>query len=124
MTDKVASDDDAINLDSLLSGFNSEGVLEEDAEDQTRLTSNHEDLEQTLRDTNASPVVNLVNRILLQALQLGASDSTLNPSRSGCRCASAIAPWISGSTACPVASAKKSCSGCWTAPPPNWGSTN
>ena len=78
-----ASDDDAINLDSLLSGFNSEGVLEEDAEDQTRLTSNHEDLEQTLRDTNASPVVNLVNRILLQALQLGASDIHVEPQQIG-----------------------------------------
>ena len=78
-----ASDDDAINLDSLLSGFNSEGVLEEDAEDQTRLTSNHEDLEQTLLDTNASPVVNLVNRILLQALQLGASDIHVEPQQIG-----------------------------------------
>lgn len=78
-----ASDDDAINLDSLLSGFNSEGVLEENAEDQTRLTANHEDLEQTLRDTNASPVVNLVNRILLQALQLGASDIHVEPQQIG-----------------------------------------
>ena len=80
---KASASDDDINLDSLLSGFNSEGVLEEDAEDQTRLTSNHEDLEQTLRDTNASPVVNLVNRILLQALQLGASDIHVEPQQIG-----------------------------------------
>ena len=82
-SDDNPSDNDAINFDSLLSGFNSEGVLEEDAEDQTRLTSNHEDLEQTLRDTNASPVVNLVNRILLQALQLGASDIHVEPQQIG-----------------------------------------
>ena len=48
-----------------------------------RLASNHEDLEQTLRDTNASPVVNLVNRILLQALQLGASDIHVEPQQIG-----------------------------------------
>ena len=82
-SDDNPSDNDAINFDSLLSGFNSEGVLEEDAEDQTRLTSNHEDLEKALRDTNASPVVNLVNRILLQALQLGASDIHVEPQQIG-----------------------------------------
>ncbi len=78
-----ASDDGAINFDSLLSGFNSEGVLEEDPAEQGRLASNHEDLEKTLRDTNASPVVNLVNRILLQALQLGASDIHVEPQQIG-----------------------------------------
>ncbi|MEB3159293.1 MAG: GspE/PulE family protein [Synechococcus sp.] len=75
--------DEATNLDSLLAGFNSEGVLEEDPEELARLAANHEDLEQTLRDTNASPVVNLVNRILLQALQLGASDIHVEPQQLG-----------------------------------------
>ena len=82
-SDDNPSDNDAINLDSLLSGFNSEGVLEEDPAELARLASNHEDLEQTLRDTNASPVVNLVNRILLQALQLGASDIHVEPQQIG-----------------------------------------
>ena len=72
-----------INLDSLLSGFNSDGVLEEEPEEAARLGSRHEDLEQTFRDTNASPVVNLVNRILLQALQLGASDIHVEPQQIG-----------------------------------------
>ena len=82
-SDDNPSDNDAINFDSLLSGFNSEGVLEEDPAEQGRLASNHEDLEKTLRDTNASPVVNLVNRILLQALQLGASDIHVEPQQIG-----------------------------------------
>ena len=70
-------------VESLLSDFNSEGVLVEDPEERARLSSTHEDLEQTLRDTNASPVVNLVNRILLQALQLGASDIHVEPQQVG-----------------------------------------
>ena len=77
------NEEEAIHLDSLLSGFNSEGVLEEDPDEVAQRASNHEDLEQTFRDTNASPVVNLVNRILLQALQLGASDIHVEPQQVG-----------------------------------------
>jgi len=68
---------------SLLEGFNPEGVLEEDPEEAARTEALHEDLEQTLKDTNTSPVVNLVNRILLQALQLGASDIHVEPQQVG-----------------------------------------
>ena len=82
-TNDAGNEDEPINLDSLLTGFNSTGVLEEDPEEEARLAANHEDLEQTFRDTNASPVVNLVNRILLQALQLGASDIHVEPQQIG-----------------------------------------
>ncbi len=82
-TNEADNADETINLDSLLTGFNSTGVLEEDPDDVARLAASHEDLEQTLHDTNASPVVNLVNRILLQALQLGASDIHVEPQQIG-----------------------------------------
>ena len=68
---------------SLLDGFNPEGVLEDDADENARLAGLHEDLEQSLRDSETSPVVNLVNRILLQALQLGASDIHVEPQQAG-----------------------------------------
>ncbi len=68
---------------SLLDGFNPEGVLEEDPDENARLAGLHEDLEQSLRDSETSPVVNLVNRILLQALQLGASDIHVEPQQAG-----------------------------------------
>ena len=72
-----------VNFDSLLTGFDNDVVLEEDEEEKARLAINQEDLESTLRDTNASPVVNLVNRILLKALQLGASDIHVEPQQDG-----------------------------------------
>jgi len=68
---------------SLLDGFDPEGVLEDDADENARLAGLHEDLEQSLRDSETSPVVNLVNRILLQALQLGASDIHVEPQQAG-----------------------------------------
>lgn len=68
---------------SLLDGFNPEGVLEEDPDENARLAGLHDDLEQSLRDSVTSPVVNLVNRILLQALQLGASDIHVEPQQAG-----------------------------------------
>ena len=75
--------DEPTPVHSLLTDFNSTGVLDEDPEDVARLAATHEDLEQTLQDTNASPVVNLVNRILLQALQLEASDIHVEPQQIG-----------------------------------------
>ncbi len=77
--------DEPDDLESLLSSFNSTGVLEEDPEEQERQAAAHEDLEKTFRDTNASPVVNVVNRILLQSLQLGASDIHVEPQQNGLR---------------------------------------
>ncbi|MGC6482952.1 MAG: GspE/PulE family protein [Synechococcus sp.] len=77
------TDEDAINLDSLLSGFSTEGVLDEDPTELAALSTNAEDLEKTLSETGTSPVVSLVNRILLQALQLGASDIHVEPQQMG-----------------------------------------
>ena len=68
---------------SLLAGFNAEGVLEEDPEEQARLASSVEDLESSLMDSDSSPVINLVDRILLEALQTEASDVHVEPQQDG-----------------------------------------
>ena len=68
---------------SLLAGFSAEGVLEEDPAEQARLASSIEDLESSLRDADSSPVVNLVDRILLEALQTSASDVHVEPQQDG-----------------------------------------
>ena len=68
---------------SLLAGFNAEGVLEDDPEEQARLASSVEDLESSLMDSDSSPVINLVDRILLEALQTEASDVHVEPQQDG-----------------------------------------
>ena len=68
---------------SLLAGFSAEGVLEEDPEEQARLASSVEDLESSLMDSDSSPVINLVDRILLEALQTSASDVHVEPQQDG-----------------------------------------
>ena len=68
---------------SLLAGFSAEGMLEEDPEEQARLASSVEDLESSLMDSDSSPVINLVDRILLQALQIEASDVHVEPQQDG-----------------------------------------
>ena len=68
---------------SLLAGFSAEGVLEEDPEEQARLASSVEDLESSLMDSDSSPVINLVDRILLEALQTEASDVHVEPQQDG-----------------------------------------
>ncbi|WP_036913091.1 MULTISPECIES: GspE/PulE family protein [unclassified Prochlorococcus] len=68
---------------SLLAGFSAEGVLEEDPEEQARLASSIEDLESSLMDSDSSPVINLVDRILLEALQTEASDVHVEPQQDG-----------------------------------------
>ncbi|WP_063399883.1 GspE/PulE family protein [Prochlorococcus marinus] len=68
---------------SLLAGFSAEGVLEEDPEEQARLASYVEDLESSLMDSDSSPVINLVDRILLEALQTSASDVHVEPQQDG-----------------------------------------
>ena len=68
---------------SLLAGFSAEGVLEEDPEEQARLASSVEDLESSLMDSDSSPVINLVDRILLEALQTKASDVHVEPQQDG-----------------------------------------
>ena len=82
-TDPSSDRDSSDQAPSLLVDFNPEGVLEEDPEDSARLAALHEDLEKSLQDSKTSPVVNLVNRILLQALQLGASDIHVEPQQAG-----------------------------------------
>jgi len=68
---------------SLLAGFSAEGVLEENPEEQTGLTNAIEDLESSLLDSESSPVISLVDRILVQALQVGASDVHVEPQENG-----------------------------------------
>ena len=68
---------------SLLAGFSAEGVLEEDLDEQTGLTNAIEDLESSLLDSESSPVISLVDRILVQALQVGASDVHVEPQENG-----------------------------------------
>ncbi len=68
---------------SLLAGFSAEGVLEDDPEEQARLASSVEDLESSLMDSDSSPVINLVDRILLEALQTEASDVHVEPQQDG-----------------------------------------
>ncbi|WP_063396537.1 GspE/PulE family protein [Prochlorococcus sp. MIT 1306] len=68
---------------SLLAGFSAEGVLEEEPEEQARLASSVEDLESSLMDSDSSPVINLVDRILLEALQTEASDVHVEPQQDG-----------------------------------------
>ena len=70
---------------SYLEGFSAEGVLEEDPEDEAQLSSNTVDLEDSLKDAEASPVVSLVDRILLQAMSVSASDIHVEPQQRGLR---------------------------------------
>lgn len=68
---------------SLLTGFSTEGVLEEDPEEPTGLTNAIEDLESSLLDSESSSVISLVDRILIQALQVEASDVHVEPQENG-----------------------------------------
>ena len=70
---------------SYLEGFSAEGVLEEDPEEQAQITSSTVDLEESLKDAEASPVVTLVDRILLQAMSVSASDIHVEPQQKGLR---------------------------------------
>ena len=57
-----------LNAESFLHDFNRDGVLESDEDDDTQLARSAIDLETSLKDAEASPVVTLVDRILLQAI--------------------------------------------------------
>ena len=70
---------------SYLEGFSAEGVLEEDPEEQAQINSSTIDLEESLKDAEASPVVTLVDRILLQAMSVSASDIHVEPQQKGLR---------------------------------------
>ena len=68
---------------SYLEEFSVDGVLEQDPEEAAAESAGPEDLESSLNDADRSPVINLVDRILMQALQLGASDIHVEPQQAG-----------------------------------------
>ena len=68
---------------SYLAEFSVDGVLEEDPDEAALQSSSIVDLEAGLNDADRSPVINLVDRILMQALQLGASDIHVEPQQAG-----------------------------------------
>lgn len=79
---KVSLEDEA---SSFLEGFSAEGVLETAEDEEAALAANAVDLESSLQDAEASPVVALVDRILLQAMSVGASDIHVEPQQKGLR---------------------------------------
>ena len=79
---QVSLDDEA---SSFLEGFSAEGVLETAEDEEAALAANAVDLESSLQDAEASPVVALVDRILLQAMSVGASDIHVEPQQKGLR---------------------------------------
>ena len=68
---------------SYLKDFTVEGVLEADPDEEDADSSGPEDLESGLNDAERSPVIDLVDRILMQALELGASDIHVEPQQAG-----------------------------------------
>ncbi|MDB4650997.1 GspE/PulE family protein [Synechococcus sp. AH-551-E05] len=71
--------------DSFLDGFNAESVFEADPDENESRANDAIDLEASLRDADASPVVALVDRILLQAMSVSASDIHVEPQQTGLR---------------------------------------
>ena len=71
--------------ESFLQDFSPEGVLESDEDDDAQLARDTTDLETSLKDAEASPVVTLVDRILLQAMAVKASDIHVEPQQKGLR---------------------------------------
>lgn len=67
--------------------------MEDVVEDNAQLARDAIDLEASLNGVEASPVVTLVDRILLQAISVGASDIHAEPQKKVCGC-------VSGRTAC------------------------
>ena len=70
---------------SFLEGFQTEGVLEATENESADLSNDAVDLEASLQDAEASPVVALVDRILLQAMSVSASDIHVEPQQKGLR---------------------------------------
>jgi type IV pilus assembly protein PilB len=73
-----------VSAESFLHGFSPDEVPEND-EDDSQLARDAIDLEASLNDAEASPVVTLVDRILLQAMSVGASDIHVEPQQKGLR---------------------------------------
>ena len=72
-------------IDSFLDGFNAESVFEAEPDENASLANDAIDLEASLKDAEASPVVALVDRILLQAMSVSASDIHVEPQQTGLR---------------------------------------
>jgi len=70
---------------SFLEGFHAEGVLETTDSENADVTNDAVDLEASLQDAETSPVVALVDRILLQAMSVSASDIHVEPQQKGLR---------------------------------------
>ena len=70
---------------SFLEGFQADGVLNTSEDDESDVGQDAMDLEASLRDADASPVVALVDRILLQAMSVNASDIHVEPQQKGLR---------------------------------------
>ena len=70
---------------SFLEGFQTEGVLEATENESADLSNDAVDLEASLQDAETSPVVALVDRILLQAMSVSASDIHVEPQQKGLR---------------------------------------
>ena len=68
---------------SFLDGFSTDGLLEEDSDEPFTSSGDVVDLEASLKDAEASPVIALVDRILLQAMSIGASDIHVEPQQKG-----------------------------------------
>ena len=74
-----------VNAESFLDDFSPDEVLESDEDADAQLARDAIDLEASLNDAEASPVVTLVDRILLQAMSVGASDIHVEPQQKGLR---------------------------------------
>ena len=73
------------SIDSFLGGFDTESVFDADPDENASLAKDAIDLEASLNDAEASPVVALVDRILLQAMSVSASDIHVEPQQTGLR---------------------------------------
>ena len=74
-----------LNAESFLHDFSPDEVLESEEDSDAQLARDALDLEASLNDAEASPVVTLVDRILLQAMSVGASDIHVEPQQKGLR---------------------------------------
>ena len=71
------------NAETFLQDFSSDEIFEDDSDNDAQLAQDAIDLETSLKDAEASPVVTLVDRILLQAISVGASDIHVEPQQKG-----------------------------------------
>ena len=83
--DRAESTNATDSIDSFLGGFDTESVFDADPDENASLANDAIDLEASLNDAEASPVVTLVDRILLQAMSVSASDIHVEPQQTGLR---------------------------------------